>query len=149
MRTPPPQRPSLPQIFNLRLDPYERADTTSNTYYDCEQRPHAARGPPIHHAAPCILAAALYIGAAGCTLSGSPLPSGLVPATLDARSNPRPHPAPAPAPGLIDHAWVMVPAQAFVAKMIGTLKDFPSRQKPASFTIDQMLEKLQAGMPSS
>jgi hypothetical protein len=24
----------LPKIFNLRTDPYERADTTSNTYYD-------------------------------------------------------------------------------------------------------------------
>ena len=24
----------IPKIFNLRSDPYERADTTSNTYYD-------------------------------------------------------------------------------------------------------------------
>ena len=24
----------VPLIFNLRLDPYERADITSNTYYD-------------------------------------------------------------------------------------------------------------------
>ena len=24
----------LPKIFNLRMDPYERADITSNTYYD-------------------------------------------------------------------------------------------------------------------
>ena len=24
----------LPKIFNLRTDPYERADVTSNTYYD-------------------------------------------------------------------------------------------------------------------
>jgi arylsulfatase len=24
----------LPKIFNLRTDPYERADITSNTYYD-------------------------------------------------------------------------------------------------------------------
>ena len=24
----------LPKIFNLRIDPYERADVTSNTYYD-------------------------------------------------------------------------------------------------------------------
>ncbi len=77
--------PQTHQIFNLRLDPYERADSTSNTYYDW----------------------------------------------------------------LIDHAWVLVPAQAYVAKMIGTLKEFPRRQAPASFTIDQMLEKLQAGMPSS
>ena len=24
----------VPKIFNLRTDPYERADITSNTYYD-------------------------------------------------------------------------------------------------------------------
>ena len=24
----------LPKIYNIRLDPYERADVTSNTYYD-------------------------------------------------------------------------------------------------------------------
>jgi hypothetical protein len=24
----------LPKIYNLRMDPYERADITSNTYYD-------------------------------------------------------------------------------------------------------------------
>ena len=24
----------MPKIFNLRTDPYERADITSNTYYD-------------------------------------------------------------------------------------------------------------------
>lgn len=50
---------------------------------------------------------------------------------------------------LIDHAWILVPAQAYVAKMIATLKEFPPRQKAASFTVDQMLAKLQEGMPSS
>ena len=24
----------FPKLFNLRMDPYERADVTSNTYYD-------------------------------------------------------------------------------------------------------------------
>ena len=24
----------MPKLFNLRTDPFERADTTSNTYYD-------------------------------------------------------------------------------------------------------------------
>ncbi|KIY94026.1 alkyl hydroperoxide reductase/thiol specificantioxidant/Mal allergen [Monoraphidium neglectum] len=33
--------------------------------------------------------------------------------------------------------------------MIATLKEFPPRQKPATFTVDQLLAKLQAGMPSS
>jgi arylsulfatase len=28
----------LPKLFNLRTDPFERADTTSNTYWDCSPR---------------------------------------------------------------------------------------------------------------
>jgi arylsulfatase len=75
----------VPKIFNLRTDPYERADQTSNTYYDW----------------------------------------------------------------LLDHAWLLVPAQAYVARTITTLKDFPARQAPASFSIDQVLAKLQAGVASA
>ena len=42
----------------------------------------------------------------------------------------------------IDHMFVMVPAQAYVAKFLQTFQEFPPRQKPASFTIDQVIEKL-------
>jgi arylsulfatase len=42
----------------------------------------------------------------------------------------------------IDHMFVMVPAQAFVARFLQTFQEFPPRQKPASFTIDQVIEKL-------
>jgi arylsulfatase len=42
----------------------------------------------------------------------------------------------------IDHIFVMVPAQAFVADHIATYKDFPPRQKPGSFNLDRVLEKL-------
>ena len=42
----------------------------------------------------------------------------------------------------IDHMFVMVPAQAIVAEFLQTFQAFPPRQKPASFTIDQVLEKL-------
>jgi hypothetical protein len=75
--------------------------------------------------------------------------------------HPNPPPlAPAPAPRaditsntyydwLIDHAWVMLPIQAFVGKMIASLKEFPARQKPATFTIDQVMKKLEAGLPIS
>jgi arylsulfatase len=42
----------------------------------------------------------------------------------------------------IDHMFVMVPAQAFVAQFLQTFQEFPPRQKPASFTIDQVVEKL-------
>ena len=50
-------------------------------------------------------------------------------------------------PQVIDHAFLFVPAQAYVAKMIASLKEFPARQEPASFSIDRVMEKLKAGMP--
>ncbi len=75
----------VPKIFNLRTDPYERADITSNTYYDW----------------------------------------------------------------LIDRAWILVPAQAYVARMLTTLVEFPPRQEPASFSLDKVMAKLQAGLPSA
>jgi len=68
----------LPKLFNLRMDPYERADVTSNTYYDW----------------------------------------------------------------LIDHAYLVVPTQAYVARFLATFKDFPPRQKAASFNVEQVLENL-------
>ena len=74
----------VPKMFNLRTDPYERADITSNTYYDW----------------------------------------------------------------LLDHAWLVVPAQAYVGQMLSTLAEFPPRQKPASFSLDAVLAKLQAGVTS-
>jgi arylsulfatase len=75
----------VPKIFNLRTDPYERADITSNTYFDW----------------------------------------------------------------LIDRAWVLVPAQMFVANMVATLVEFPPRQEPASFNVQKVLTKLQAGVASA
>ncbi|WP_028113398.1 arylsulfatase [Ferrimonas kyonanensis] len=69
----------LPKLFNLRQDPYEVADITSNTYYDW----------------------------------------------------------------LLDHAFMFVPAQAYVGKFLETFKEFPPRQKAASFSLDQVMEKLQ------
>lgn len=68
----------VPKIFNLRTDPYERADQTSNTYYD----------------------------------------------------------------RLLDHAFMMVPAQSIVGDFLATFKEFPPRQKSASFTLDRVKEML-------
>jgi arylsulfatase len=48
----------------------------------------------------------------------------------------------------IDRTYLLVPAQALVAKFLGTFKEFPPRQKPASFTIDQVMESLTAGAGS-
>jgi len=42
----------------------------------------------------------------------------------------------------LDHAFLLVPAQGYVAKFLQTFKEYPPRQKAASFTIDQVMEKL-------
>ncbi len=75
----------VPKIFNLRTDPYERADRTSNTYYDW----------------------------------------------------------------LLDHAYMLMPTQQIVADFLATFQAFPPRQKAASFTIDQAMEQLSAGLTSA
>ena len=49
----------------------------------------------------------------------------------------------------IDRAFVFVPAQVMVADFLKTFVEYPPRQKPASFGIDQVLEKLQAGGATS
>jgi arylsulfatase len=74
----------IPLIFNLRRDPYERANITSNTYYDW----------------------------------------------------------------LLDHAFMLVPAQDYVGKFLMTFQEYPPRQKAASFSLDQVMEKLQQGAGS-
>jgi arylsulfatase len=70
----------VPKIFNLRTDPFEMADRTSNTYYDF----------------------------------------------------------------MLKHAFLLVPAQGIVGEFLQTFKEFPPRMKAASFSIDQVLEKLQS-----
>ena len=42
---------------------------------------------------------------------------------------------------MADRTFLLVPAQAIVGEFLKTFKDFPPRQKPASFSIDQALEK--------
>jgi arylsulfatase len=69
----------LPKIFDLRSDPYERADITSNTYWDW----------------------------------------------------------------VLDHAFLLVPAQAEVAKFFATFEDYPPSQTPASFSVDQIQKQLE------
>ncbi|WP_435022460.1 arylsulfatase [Tundrisphaera sp. TA3] len=68
----------VPKIFNLRTDPYERADVTSNTYYDW----------------------------------------------------------------LLDHIFLLVPAQDYVGQFLMTFKDYPQRQKAASFNLNEVLDRL-------
>jgi hypothetical protein len=42
----------------------------------------------------------------------------------------------------IEHLFVLVPAQTIVAQHLATFKEFPPRQKPGSFSIDQALDML-------
>jgi arylsulfatase len=68
----------VPKIFDLRADPYEQADITSNTYYDW----------------------------------------------------------------LVDHLFLLVPAQQYAGAFLDTFKEFPPRQKAASFNLDEVMKKL-------
>ena len=43
---------------------------------------------------------------------------------------------------LLDRAFLLVPAQAYVGQFLGTFKEYPPRQKAASFSLDQVMEKL-------
>jgi arylsulfatase len=70
----------VPLIENLRRDPYERAEITSNTYYDW----------------------------------------------------------------MLDRAFLLVPAQAYVANFLETFREFPPRMKAASFSLDQVMEMMQS-----
>jgi hypothetical protein len=44
---------------------------------------------------------------------------------------------------MIDHAYLLYGAQALVAQQIQSFREFPPRQKPASFNLDRILETLQ------
>lgn len=43
---------------------------------------------------------------------------------------------------LLDHAFLLVPAQAYVAEFLKTFKEYPPRAKAASFSLDKVMEKL-------
>ena len=43
---------------------------------------------------------------------------------------------------MAERAFVLVPSQALVARWLETFKEFPIRQKPASFNLDEVMAKL-------
>jgi arylsulfatase len=43
---------------------------------------------------------------------------------------------------LLDRAYLLVPAQTYVAGFLETFQEFPPRQKAASFSLDQVMDKL-------
>ena len=44
---------------------------------------------------------------------------------------------------MLDHIYLLVPSQQVVGKFLMTFKEFPPRQKAASFSIDEVLQMLQ------
>jgi len=46
---------------------------------------------------------------------------------------------------LLDRAYLLVPAQTYVGDFMNTFVDYPPRQKAASFSLDQVMEKLEKG----
>jgi arylsulfatase len=74
----------VPKLFNLRTDPFERADVTSNTYYDY----------------------------------------------------------------LLENDYIVLAAMGLATQFLATFEEFPPRQRAASFTIDQVVEKLESVITS-
>jgi hypothetical protein len=74
----------VPMLYNLRTDPYERADITSNTYYQW----------------------------------------------------------------LMENDYLILAATTIVAQFLQTFAEFPPRQKAASFTIDQVVAKMENALVS-
>ncbi|MEV0458600.1 sulfatase-like hydrolase/transferase [Catellatospora methionotrophica] len=74
----------VPKLFNLRTDPFERADVTSNTYYSW----------------------------------------------------------------FLDRVYMVLAAQRLVADFMASFAEFPPRQHAASFTVDQVMEKIKEGIGS-
>ncbi len=72
----------VPKLFNLRTDPFERADVTSNTYWDW----------------------------------------------------------------LLNNAYLVLAGTTVVAEFLETFKEFPPRQKAPSFSVDQIVAKLEEAL---
>ena len=49
----------------------------------------------------------------------------------------------------IERVYLLVPAQAYVAKWLESFNEFPPRQKPASFNLDQVMQTIQEGATGS
>ncbi len=46
---------------------------------------------------------------------------------------------------MIDRAFMLVPAQAYVGKFLATFRDFPPRMQAASFSLDKVMDTLKQG----
>jgi arylsulfatase len=87
--------------------------------------------------------------AIGVTVWQEPLTKLRVPMMCDLKSDPYEYSVDASAyyhPWLLDHSFLVVPSIQVVAAYLKTYKDFPPRQRPATFSIDQVIEQLEAGL---
>ncbi len=49
---------------------------------------------------------------------------------------------------LLDHAFLLVPAQEIVGNFLGTFQEYPPRMKAASFSLEKVMDQLQEGSGS-
>jgi len=49
---------------------------------------------------------------------------------------------------MMERAFMLVPAQAIVGKWLQSFKEFPPRAKPASFSLDAVMDKISTANPS-
>ena len=45
---------------------------------------------------------------------------------------------------MTDRVFMLVPAQAYVGNFLASFKEYPPRQKAASFSLDQVMERLKS-----
>ncbi|NBD11381.1 MULTISPECIES: arylsulfatase [Corallococcus] len=85
--------------------------------------------------------------ATGIEVWSQPFTSRRVPLIFDLRADPleRAESSVGYFAWLLDRSFVLVPAQALVGRFLATFQAFPSRQHPASFSIDQVMAKLENG----
>jgi arylsulfatase len=43
---------------------------------------------------------------------------------------------------MLDRAFLLVPAQAYVGNFLVTFEDYPPRMKAATFSLDRVMEKI-------
>ncbi|WP_404369827.1 arylsulfatase [Corallococcus coralloides] len=85
--------------------------------------------------------------ARGIEVWAHPFSSRRVPLIVDLRADPleRSMDSVGYSAWMLDRAFVLVPAQALVGRFLATFQEFPSRQHPASFSIDQVMAKMENG----
>ncbi|MNR50541.1 hypothetical protein D3C85_1700710 [compost metagenome] len=49
---------------------------------------------------------------------------------------------------MMERMFLIVPAQAIAAQWLASFKDFPPRQKPASFSLSEVMEKMETARPN-